>query len=165
MLKKQKAKLVRAAPDWRFAIIASRYNAKYVDGMLAAAQREFKRAGAMPDQIRLIRVPGAFEIPAVVARLARDRKADAILCLGVILRGETTHADHIGWGVTHALAQIQLHEGLPVIHEVLLFENEKQARVRCLGRAINRGAEAARTAIEMARVMKTLGTQHSALRT
>src|SRR6266498_2403992 len=97
---------IRVAPDWRFAIIASRYNAKYVEGMLAAAQREFKRAGAKPGQVRLIRVPGAFEIPAVAARLARDCKADAILCLGVILRGETTHADHIGWGVTHALAQI-----------------------------------------------------------
>ena len=165
MLKKQKTKLVRVASDWRFAIIASRYNAKYVDGMLAAAQREFKRAGAKPEKVRLIRVPGAFEIPAVAVRLARDHEADAILCLGVILRGETTHADHIGWGVTHALAQIQLHEGLPVIHEVLLFENEKQARARCLGKAINRGAEAVRTAIEMAGVMKTLSTQHPALRT
>ncbi|MSR65108.1 MAG: 6,7-dimethyl-8-ribityllumazine synthase [Verrucomicrobiae bacterium] len=156
MLKKQKTKLVRVAPDWRFAIIASRYNAKYVDGMLAAAQREFKRAGAKPGQVRSIRVPGAFEIPAVAARLARDRKADAILCLGVILRGETSHAHHIGEAISHALAQIQVREGLPVIHEVLLFENEKQAQVRCLGKQINRGAEAARTAIEMAKVMHEL---------
>lgn len=165
MLKKQKAKLVRVAPDWRFAIVASRYNAKYVDGMLAAAQREFKRAGAKANQVHLVRVPGAFEIPAVAARLARDRKADAILCLGVILRGETSHAHHIGEAISHALAQIQVREGLPVIHEVLLFENERQARVRCLGRQINRGAEAARTAIEMAGVMKSLNTQDLALRT
>jgi len=165
MLKKQQSKAVRVSADQHFAIIASRYNAKYVDGMLAGAQREFKRAGAKLNQIRIVRVPGAFEIPAVAARLARDRRANAILCLGVVLRGETTHADHIGWGVTHALAQIQVSEGLPVIHEVLLFENEKQARVRCLGREHNRGAEAARTAIEMAGVMKSLSTQHSALST
>src|SRR5689334_14306771 len=137
MLKKQKAKIIRVAPDWRFAIIASRYNAKYVDGMLDAAQREFKRAGAKPEQVCLIRVPGAFEIPTVASRIARDRKANSILCLGVILRGETSHAHHIGEAISHALAQIQVRECLPVIHEVLLFENEKQARVRCLGRQIN----------------------------
>lgn len=160
MLKKQQPRIFRVAPDARFAIVASRYNAQYVDAMLAAAKRELKRAGAKPAQIRVVRVPGAFEIPAVAAKLASNRSADAIICLGAILRGETTHADHIGWGVTHALAQIQIREGLPVIHEVLLFENEKQARVRCLGRQHNRGAEAARTAIEMVAVMSNLVTRY-----
>jgi 6,7-dimethyl-8-ribityllumazine synthase len=159
MLKKQTTRLVRVGADARFAIIASRYNARYVDGMLAAAQREFKRAGAKPGQVRVVRVPGAFEIPAVVSRLARDRKADAIVCLGVILRGQTSHAHHIGEAISHALAQIQVSESLPVIHEVLLFEDESQARVRCLGKEINRGAEAARTAIEMAEVMRGLNQE------
>jgi 6,7-dimethyl-8-ribityllumazine synthase len=159
MLKKQISTHSRVPGGARFAIVASRYNAKYVNGMLAAAQRELKRAGAKPEQIRVVRVPGAFEITSVAARLARDRAADAIICLGAILRGQTAHADHIAWGVTHGLAQIMVREGLPVIHAVLLFENESQARVRCLGRAHNRGAEAARTAIEMVRVMKGLRTE------
>lgn len=156
MLRKQKTARTRVAGDTRFAIIASRYNAKYVDGMLRGALGELKRAGAKPGQIQVVRVPGAFEIPAVASKIATHRRADAIICLGVILRGETSHADHIGTGVTHALAQIQVRDGLPVIHEVLLFDSESQARVRCLGRTHNRGVEAARTAMEMVRVLGDL---------
>jgi len=142
-----------------FAIVASRYNSRYVDGMLVRAVRELKRAGA--PKIQVVRVPGAFEIPAVAAKLAQDARLSAsrlsaIICLGVIFQGETSHAQHIGWGVTHALAQIQVQHKIPVIHGVFVFEKEEQARVRCLGRQFNRGAEAAHTALEMARVMKSL---------
>ncbi len=147
----------------RFAIIASRYNAKYVDAMLKAAQAELKRAGAA--QVQVIRVPGAFEIPIVAAGLVRATQPpappkpdgfSAILCLGVILRGETTHAAHIGENVSRALMDIQIESGVPVIHEVLLLENEEQARVRCLDPKHNRGREAAQTALAMAQVMAGL---------
>jgi len=155
------------AHDASFAIVASLYNARYVNAMLRAAKAELKRAGAR--QIRVFRVPGAYEIPIVAARLAGTAPAgappaaspsriahhsppSAIICLGVILRGQTVHAAHIGEAVSQALMRIQLQCLVPVIHEVLLLENEDQARARCLSRTHNRGAEAAQTALAMARM-------------
>ena len=146
----------RKADGKRFAIVASKYNGRYVNGMLRAARAVLKQASA--DSVRVVRVPGAFEIPVVVAKLVRDCKPplSAVICLGVIVRGETTHAQHIGEGVSNALAQIQITHRIPIVHEVLLLENEDQARVRCLSKTHNRGAEAACTAIEMARTMDEL---------
>ncbi|HUD46306.1 MAG TPA: 6,7-dimethyl-8-ribityllumazine synthase [Candidatus Baltobacteraceae bacterium] len=150
-LKKQKTRRTRGS----FAIIASRYNARYVDAMVAAAEHQLKEAGAT--KIRVIRVPGAFEIPAVAARLARARPpCSALICLGVILRGQTSHAQQIADAVSGALAQLQIQHALPVIHEVLLLDNEAQAVVRCLDKQHNRGAEAAQTALEMVRIMASL---------
>jgi 6,7-dimethyl-8-ribityllumazine synthase len=136
-----------------FAIVASRYNAEYVDSMLRAARTELEAAGA---KILVVRVPGAFEIPAVAAKLAASGQYSAIICLGVIFQGETSHAQHIGWGVTHALAQIQVQHKVAVIHGVFVFEKVKHAEVRCLGAKHNRGTEAAHTALEMARVMASI---------
>ena len=167
MLKPLRASAIRGRHG-SFAIIASLYNAKYVDSMVHAAKSELQRAKAK--KIQVLRVPGAFEIPVVAARLAagaQDFRAhaprsrlhappDAIICFGVIFQGQTSHAQHIGWGVTHALAQIQIQHQIPVIHAVFVFEKEEQAHVRCLGKKHNRGTEAARTALEMARVMRKL---------
>jgi 6,7-dimethyl-8-ribityllumazine synthase len=144
-----------SAQSSAFAIVASRYNSRYVDGMLIAAVRELKRARAQT--IKVVRVPGAYEIPVVVARLLRGGQAWAgIICLGVIIRGETVHAQQIGDAVSASLARLQIEHVAPVIHEVLLLENEAQARARCMGKTHNRGAEAAQTALEMARVMNSL---------
>jgi 6,7-dimethyl-8-ribityllumazine synthase len=157
MLKRLEKRSARA-PGARFAIIASQYNRRFVDAMLRAAKSELQRSGAA--EIVVVRVPGAFEIPVVAARLARASESGfaAIVCLGVILRGATTHAQHIGEAVSQALVQIQVQSGTPIIHEVLLLESRQQAVERCLDPKHNRGTEAAQTAAAMARLMPTLPT-------
>jgi 6,7-dimethyl-8-ribityllumazine synthase len=161
MLRKVQQKKIQL-PGGTFAIVASRYNARYVDAMLRAARAELRRAGV--SEVRIIRVPGAYEIPVAAKRLARAAYPDshaplsAIICLGVILRGETVHAAHIGEAVSRALMEIQLAHEVPIIHEVLLLENESQARARCLNPKHNRGTEAAQTALAMTRVMAGLNT-------
>jgi 6,7-dimethyl-8-ribityllumazine synthase len=156
MLTSVKKKILRA-DGGKFAIVASRYNARYVDAMLRAARKTLSKAGA---KIQIVRVPGAYEVPIVAAKLARlsaeEEDLAGIICLGVILRGETVHAAHIGEAVSEALMRIQIQYEVPVIHEVLLLENEAQAQKRCLGRKHNRGTEAAQTALEMARVLRDL---------
>ncbi|MGA4577949.1 6,7-dimethyl-8-ribityllumazine synthase [Limisphaera sp. VF-2] len=155
MLRRRQAARVRGAGGW-YVIVASRYNRRYVEGMVGAARAQLEAAGA---EVTVVRVPGAYEIvlgAELVARGGLGRRPAAIVCLGVILRGETMHAELIGRAVTDGLMQVGLRHGLPVIHEVLLLENEAQAQRRCLDRRYNRGLEAAQTALQMARLVKRL---------
>lgn len=152
MLKKN-AKRSSGNVNARVAIVASKYNPRYVNSMLRAARTELERAGAV---FRTYRVPGAYEIPVVAAKLAASGEVEVVICLGVILRGATTHAQHIGESVSQALAMIQVDHLIPVVHEVLLLENTTQAKERCLDKNHNRGIEAARTALTMSKVMRQL---------
>ena len=156
MLRAKQSKPVFSAEGLRFAIVASRYNQRYADELVARANTALRTAGADKKDITVVRVPGAFEVPVVVSRLAARGDYDAIIALGVIIRGETAHADLIGRAVTDALMQITLRDHVPVVHEVLLLENEQQAHVRCLQPKHNRGTEAALTAIEMAHRLRSL---------
>ena len=136
-----------------FSIVASQYNAKYVQPLVDHATKEIYslEPGAL---ITLLQVPGAFEIPLLVKAAAESKRYQAILAIGVILEGQTAHADIIARGVTQALLDISLANRLPVVHCVLLLENEEQARERCTASKFNRGTEAAQTAVATARTLQ-----------
>jgi 6,7-dimethyl-8-ribityllumazine synthase len=148
----------RSRPDpgeRQFCIVASLFNEQYVQGLIDHATEELKSLS--PDAtISLHQVPGAFEIPVVVRELALQKTTAAILALGVILQGKTSHAQNLARSVTDALQQIAVEHGIPVINAVLCLETEAQAQERCLGSEINRGTEAARAAVEIAKVMGEL---------
>ena len=135
-----------------FVIVASQYNAQYVQGLVNHCSDEL-RALSPSSGVALHLVPGAFEIPLVVREVALKKNADAIIALGVILQGASAHAQHLGQSVTEALQQISLQYGVPVIHAVLSLNDEKHAKERCLDDKINRGTEAARAAFEMANLI------------
>ena len=138
-----------------FQIVASQFNLQYVQGLVDHAAEELHEL-APGAAISIHRVPGSFEIPVIVRELARKKKAAAIIACGVIMRGETSHAKNLSRSVTDALQRIAVDYGMPVVNVVLSFDNEDQARERCLESRINRGTEAARAAVEIARVMSEL---------
>jgi 6,7-dimethyl-8-ribityllumazine synthase len=144
-----------------FHIVASRFNAQYVDGLIDHVTEEL-RALAPHGTISLHRVPGSFEIPVVARELAAQHEADAIIACGVILQGETNHAQNLSRSVTDALQRIAIEHGVPVINAVLSFDNEGQARARCLENKINRGTEAARAAVEIMNVLSELHSKQGA---
>jgi 6,7-dimethyl-8-ribityllumazine synthase len=145
----------------RFSIVASRFNAQYVQGLVDHATDEL-RALAPDATISLHRVPGAFEIPVVVRELASRHNGSVVIACGVILKGETNHAQNLSHSVTQALQRIAVDYGVPVINVVLSFDNESQARQRCLENRINRGTEAARAAVEIANVIAQLRSKQGA---
>ncbi len=137
------------------AIVASRYNQEYVDSLLDAARDEIQ-AIAPHATLAVYRVPGAFEIPVTVAKLLRTTETDAVIALGLIIRGETEHGDLVGASVTDALQNLAVSTTVPIVHEVLLVDDEEQAEARCMGEEINRGTEAARVAVNMVSLFRKM---------
>ena len=144
-----------------FYIVASRFNAQYVDGLVDHVVEEL-RALAPDGMILIHRVPGSFEIPVIAREVAIQNKASAIVACGVILQGETDHAQNLSRSITNALQHIAIERGVPVINAVLSFDNEEQARARCLKNKINRGTEAARAAVEIANVLSEVRSKQRA---
>jgi len=135
--------------------VASLYNERFVDGLLDAALAEL--SDLMPEAAApVFRVPGAFEIPVCVRAVSERLRPDAIVALGVIIRGKTAHADLVAQSVTASLQETATMHLIPVIHEVLLVEDEDQATRRTLGTEINRGGEAARAAVNMVELFHKL---------
>jgi 6,7-dimethyl-8-ribityllumazine synthase len=138
-----------------FIVVASEFNPSYVQGLVDHFTAEL-RALAPAATLTLYQVPGAFEIPVVVRELASQKRGDAIVAVGVILQGETNHAENLSRSVTDALQRIAVTHGVPVINVILSFDDENQARARCLENEINRGTEAARAAVGISNVMAKL---------
>ena len=137
-----------------FMIVASQFNGEYVQGLVDHASAELQQLGPSAT-ILLQRVPGAFEIPVVVKEWRRTQGR----CHHRVrrhLEGETDHAENLSRSVTDALQRIAVDHGVPVINAVLSFDDEDQARERCLGNKINRGTEAGRAAVDMTNVMSDL---------
>lgn len=136
----------------RVVIVAARYNEKFTDALLQNCLDEL--AENAPDvEVEVVRVPGAFEVPVMVKRAlvqpVGGEKPDVVVAFGVILRGSTAHADLIGTAITNQLMSMACESLTPVVHEVLLLNNEEQAFARCIASTLNRGREAARAAISM----------------
>ena len=139
----------------KLAIVASKYHELYSDALVDHVIDEL--VDCLPQaRVDLIRVPGAFEIPVAVKALLELEAPICVIALGVIIRGETAHAALVASSVTDALQQLALEYNTPIIHEVLLVEDEAQAHVRCLGEEMNRGIEAARAAAAMVEVFSEL---------
>ena len=138
----------------KFSIILTRFNdfigAKLLDGAID----ELRRHGVSEDNIDIVRVPGAFEIPLAALKFAKTGRYNAIITLGAIIRGATSHYDYVGAELSKGIANVSLQTEIPVIFGVLTTENIEQAIERAGTKAGNKGSEAAKTAIEMANLMK-----------
>jgi 6,7-dimethyl-8-ribityllumazine synthase len=139
---------------FRFALVVSIFNREYTDALLASAQTALKG-----HELKIIRVPGAYEIPLQVQRLARTKRFAAIIALGVIWQGKTLHAQEILRAVTDALMRVSLETDVPVIHQVLAVATEAEARARCMGTKLNRGSEAAQVALALALLDSAKGSR------
>ena len=141
------------ARNLKFGIVVSKFNEFVTDRLLAGALDVLSKAGAKEDAVEVVRVPGAFEIPLVARRLAASGRFDAILCLGAVIKGDTPHFEYISAEASRGTAQAALETDIPVVFGILTTNTVEQALERAGPPERNRGAEAARTAIEMATLM------------
>ena len=147
---------VRAHPDSRFAIIASRWNPRIVDALVDGAHRALREHGVAADAIDLIRVPGAWEIPMTAAKLAAAGAHAAILALGCVVRGDTRHYEHVADGCAQGLMRVACEFRLPVLNGVLAVERHADAEARAGGAHGNKGEEVALAALELIDLWRSL---------
>ncbi len=145
------------ARDLRFAIIAARFNDAVVERLIDGAVRSLNAHGADPARLELVRVPGAYDLPLVARRIAESGRADAIIALGAVIRGETAHFEYVACACAEGLSRVADETGVPVAFGVLTTETEEQAEERAGGAEGNRGADAAEAAIRLASLLRRLG--------
>ncbi len=140
----------------KFCIIVSRFNEFISSKLLSGAVDELKRHGTNDNNIDIILVPGAFEIPLIAKRAAKTGKYDAVIALGAVIKGSTSHYDYVCAEVSKGIASVGLETSIPIIFGVLTCDNIEQAIERAGTKAGNKGADAAKSAIEMANLVKKL---------
>lgn len=143
--------------DARFGIVVSRFNGFVVESLLQGALDALRRHGISDTDIHVVRVPGAFEMPLVAARMAKARDFDAIIAIGAVIRGGTPHFEYVAGECTKGLSRISLDHDVPVAYGVLTVDTIEQAIERAGTKAGNKGAEAALSAIEMVSLLRSLG--------
>lgn len=143
-------------PAGRVAIVAARWNALVTDRLVEGALSTFRRHGVENDHVTVVRVPGSFEIPVVASRLATSGEFSAVVCLGAVIKGETTHDEYINSQVAAGIARAAETSGIPVTFGVLTCATMEQALDRAGGKAGNKGEEAATAALEMADLLSQL---------
>jgi 6,7-dimethyl-8-ribityllumazine synthase len=137
-------------------VVAARFNEFVVEPLMRGALDALKRHGVLDKQIEIVRVPGAFEMPIVVRKLALSQRYDAIITLGAVIRGETPHFDYVAGECAGGIARVALETGVPVAFGVLTTDTVDQAMDRAGGKAGNKGADCALVAIEMANLLRRL---------
>ena len=147
---------LRAAQGARFAILASRWNPRITDALVAGARKAFADNGVAEDAIDVVRVPGAWELPVAAARLAKAGGHVALVALGCVVRGDTRHYEQVADGCSEGLMRVALDYRLPVCNGVLAVEDHVDAEKRAGGSHGNKGEEAAQVAIEMAQLLEQL---------
>jgi 6,7-dimethyl-8-ribityllumazine synthase len=138
-----------------FGVVASRFNQELVDALLARVLAGLEGAGVKASKVSVVRVPGSHEVPWAAQALAKGRRLDAVIALGVLIGGDTSHHEMVGQSVSQALQRVALETGIPVINGVIVANTLAQAAARCTGK-INRGAEFAAAALEMAALKQKL---------
>ena len=147
---------LRAAQGARFAILASRWNPRITDALVAGARKAFADNGVAEDAIDVVRVPGAWELPVAAARLAKAGRHVALVALGCVVRGDTRHYEQVADGCSEGLMRVALDYRLPVCNGVLAVEKFEDAQARAGGNHGNKGEEAALVAIEMVDLLEKL---------
>lgn len=144
------------ATDKRFAIVAARWHERFSSTLLSGAIETLVQHGADEDDIEVFRCPGSFEIPQVASRVEEKRDVDAIVCLGVLIRGETPHFDHIASEATSGIGRVGIDGDTPVTYGVLTCDTIEQAMARSGSKHGNKGADAAEAAVEMANLYEDI---------
>jgi 6,7-dimethyl-8-ribityllumazine synthase len=146
-----------SAEGLQFALIVSRFNDFISSKLVEGAMDALKRHGATDEQLTLVKVPGAFEIPLTAKKFAESGKYDAVICLGAVIRGGTPHFEYVAAEVSKGIAMVALESRVPVTFGVLTTDNLEQAIERAGAKAGNKGWDAAMAAMEMANLFKNMG--------
>lgn len=145
------------AGGMRVGVVASRFNRDVTERLLEGALRVLREHGARDEDVTVVWVPGAFEIPLVAKRLAERGDVDAVVCVGAVIRGETAHFEYVAGQCAEGLTRAALDTGVPVVFGVLTVDHREQAFDRTGGKDGHKGEEAARTAIEMVGLLRRIG--------